>query len=578
MHPSRIATLFALIVTLFHVATRIHAAPELLLAVRNALWWQVATAAVFSVLAVAFYTISGKRNWSLALAPTLMVGLEASAWLVAHNYHHTLGSTSRLLVFAAAWIIPAGFIWFFARRAPELRFMPGIQLALLVGAVATGLMTLDRGEHPDDRPDIALFVLDAVQVRAIGHMGAPLSPSPNIDSLAARGWTSEAAFSSATTSIPGHAAIMYGLDVAEHGARTNDFDLPDTIPASLAERLRDRGYTTMGFCHNPLVSTQAGFARGFDVWWNWGEHSWLDSPPSLAVMRWPAIYLWLRASNRDLVTLHAKLATPLARGPLFSFVQLIYTHDSYVDGDGWANEERVEQLRGLIGRGELSNRTSYPDEEIAGLLASYLGSVNYSDRLVGDLIRELEARAGERGLVVVVTSDHGENLAEHGDGAIAKHFGPWSTSLRIPLVVADSRIETGGVRDPRLVSHQRIPRLLLDAADGHLSRDPAPWANAVGQALHLDPAFIYSEPWLVLVDDSLKVGIDRTDLAARPLAHRWREDFEDQSPVEGSAAVHARWEDLIGIHERMLDAGLFEAPADIDPEKLEHLRALGYIE
>lgn len=96
--------------------------------------------------------------------------------------------------------------------------------------------------------------------------------------------------------------------------------------------------------------------------------------------------------------------------------------------------------------------------------------------------------------------------------------------------------------------------------------------------LELDPAFIYSEPWLVLVDDSLKVAINREDLAAPPLAHYWRRDFEDRHAVSGLPVVQQRWDELLRIHERMDEAGLFEPPASIDPEKLEHLRALGYIE
>jgi hypothetical protein len=578
MQASRIATFIALIVTLVHVAMRFPAAPDTFIAIRNALWWQVATAAVFSALATLFWVSLGKRTWTLAIAPALMVALELSAWLVARNYHHTLGAELKLTVFGLAWILPALLAWLFVRKKPALRFMPGVQLALFIGAVTTGIMTLDRKEQHDDRPDLALVVLDALQVRALGHMGAPLDPSPYIDALATRGWTSDAAFSSATTSVPGHAAILFGLDVAEHGARTNDFDLPDTLPASLAERLRDRGYTTMGFCHNPLVSTKAGFARGFDIWWNWGEHSWLDSPASLLLMRWPAVYLGMRASNQDMVTAHAKIATPLARGPLFTFVQLLYTHDSYVDGDGWVNAERTEHLRALIDSGEISNRTGYSDEEIAGLHASYLASVKYSDRLLGELLDQLSRQAGDRGLVVVVTSDHGENLAEHGDAAVAKHFGSWSTSLRIPLVVSDTRVKTPGVRDSRLVSHQRVPRLLLDAADLRLPLEPEAWASAVGRALQLDPAFIYSEPWLVTVDDSLKVAIDRSDLAARPIVNRWREDFEDQAPLADPELARERWEDLLARHQEMLEAGIFEPPAVIDPEKLEHLRALGYVE
>ena len=40
-------------------------------------------------------------------------------------------------------------------------------------------------------------------------------------------------------------------------------------------------------------------------------------------------------------------------------------------------------------------------------------------------------------------------------------------------------------------------------------------------------------------------GIDRTDLASRPVVHRWREDFEDRSALEDPALAQDRWEELM---------------------------------
>ena len=96
-----------------------------------------------------------------------------------------------------------------------------------------------------------------------------------------------------------------------------------------------------------------------------------------------------------------------------------------------------------------------------------------------DCSRERLDELRERGILddalLVVTSDHGENLAEHGDDAIAKHFGHWSTSLRIPLVVADTRVETGGVRDVE-VPWDDVERMddadLINLLCAHLPLEP----------------------------------------------------------------------------------------------------------
>ena len=580
MPAVRFSFLVAFLVTLAHGFAASGSSGNWALATRNLVLWQLASALFAGSVAFVAWSIMGRRSRALALAiaPTVLVGLEISAWLVARNFHHTLGPAARLAAFGFAWILPAAIFLWWGKLNPQLRWMIPVQASMVGAGLLMILFMHPPGDEPDGRPDLALFVLDAVQVRALGQMGAPMDPSPRLDALAAEGWTSDAAFSSASSSVPGHAAILFGLDVAEHRAPTNDFNLPEDLPISLAERLRERGYTTMGFCHNPLVSKKSGFARGFEVWWNWSENSWLRNPPAVALLRWPAVYLWLRANHRDLVTLSAKAALPSAEGPLFTFVQLLYTHDSYVDGDGWVNPDRVARIRAMLDDGTISNRTSYDPGEIAWLHTNYLASIAYSDRLAGELIDRLRKRAGERGLVVVITADHGENLSEHTNAAVAKHFGPWSTTLRIPLIVADTRVATGGVRGTGVSSNQRIERVFLDAADRQLPAEPGPWVERVERDLRIDPAFIYSEPWLVLVDDSLKVAIDRTDLAAAPLVHRWRLDFEDQNPVDSLAIIDQRWEELLEMHELMSEAGLFEARADLDPEKLEHLRALGYID
>lgn len=580
MPAIRLSFLTALLIALVHAAAGTGAPADALVVLRNLLWWQLLTAVAGTILAALAWWVLARRHHTIAMAfaPAVLIALELWAAMVAANLHHTLGPPLRAAAFAAAGLIPALLLLALLRRPFALRWMMPVQIALLFSAIGVQVLVPGPDGRAGTAPDLALFVLDAVQVRALGHMGAPLDPSPNLDRLAAEGWTADAAFSAATTSIPGHAAILFGLDVAEHRAPTNNFNLPPDLPAPLAERLKQRGYRTMGFCQNPLISRNGGFARGFDVWWNWDDQTWLGQPLPIAVLHWPAIYLWTRATHIDRVTLTARATLETARGPQFTFMQFLYTHDPYTDGDGWLTPERVATVRKLYDRGELSNRTGYDPDEIAWLYTNYLASVAYTDRLVGEMVDALETRAGDRGLVVVITSDHGENLAEHTDAELSRHCGPWSTSLRIPLIVHDSRTRTDGVRSSRLSSHQRIERLLLDAADGRLAHDPAVWADQISDDLALDPLFIFSEPWLVVVDDSLKVAIDRTNPAAPPLVHRWRTDFEDQEQVAGLETIQRRWNELLHLQERMAAAGLFEVPEDIDPDRLEHLRALGYIE
>ena len=83
------------------------------------------------------------------------------------------------------------------------------------------------------------------------------------------------------------------------------------------------------------------------------------------------------------------------------------------------------------------------------------------------------------------------------------------------------------------------------------------------QGARLSVASLTAKAWLQLISARLVVD----------LAEDTVESFE-----RSADRVRERWEDLLSRHQQMLEAGIFEPPAIIDPEKLEHLRALGYVE
>lgn len=517
----------------------------------------------------------GSQKAAAATAFALLAGAEVAAHFVDQRFHYALVAPLRLALFSSGFALAAvvaPIVWRFGRRFEGV--VLAVQSLVLLTGIVAAAASWPRAGSERALPDVVLVVLDAVQVRALGVGGSPFGNSPGIDALADRGLVATGAFASAATSVPGHASILAGLGVSEHRAPTNDYDLPEELPPFLAERLRARGYRTFGFCHNPLVSRRAGFARGFDHYWNWGERRVGDAPVPLLLLQWPAAHLAMKASRIDPVGLAARWGLAEARGPAFTFLQLLYTHSDYVDGDGWATPERVAAVAEAYRQGRYSNRTGYPLDEVAEFHARYLGAVAYSDRIVSEVLDRVRRRAGERGVVVMVTADHGENLAEHGDDSIGRHHGPWSTSLRIPLVLDDSRAPLAR-RFDGLTSQERFASVLLDRAVEAVenARDPE---TLLAQSTH----FAYSHPWLVSIDDSLKVAIDRTDFTRPPEVHRWREDFEDRHPLDPASHERAArmWQELLARYEQLRDTGFFEAPAAVRADKLEDLRALGYIE
>jgi arylsulfatase A-like enzyme len=53
-------------------------------------------------------------------------------------------------------------------------------------------------------------------------------------------------------------------------------------------------------------------------------------------------------------------------------------------------------------------------EDLAHSIDAYDDGVFYIDSLIGELVRELEVAAAERDVLLVITSDHGDEFLEHG--------------------------------------------------------------------------------------------------------------------------------------------------------------------
>ena len=71
--------------------------------------------------------------------------------------------------------------------------------------------------------------------------------------------------------------------------------------------------------------------------------------------------------------------------------------------------------------------------EIDGLRRLYAAEVAYDDDLVGRVVASLEASGRLDRTIVVVVSDHGENVGEHL--ALDHQLGLWDSLVRVPLVI-----------------------------------------------------------------------------------------------------------------------------------------------
>lgn len=93
------------------------------------------------------------------------------------------------------------------------------------------------------RPNFILFITDQQRADHVGAYGNPIVRTPNIDSLAARGWTADRFYVATPVCMPNRATLMTGRMPSVHGVRHNG--IPLSLQAeTFVELLRGAGYRT----------------------------------------------------------------------------------------------------------------------------------------------------------------------------------------------------------------------------------------------------------------------------------------------------------------------------------------------
>ena len=117
---------------------------------------------------------------------------------------------------------------------------------------------------PVDAWNLLLVTSDTTRLDELSVYGGPV-PTPSLERLAQEGIRFDDVHSAAFGTLPSHATLFTSQYAREHGAIGNGWLLTSTAP-TLAEALRQRGYTTAGFISTTVLDRRLGLGRGFDLY------------------------------------------------------------------------------------------------------------------------------------------------------------------------------------------------------------------------------------------------------------------------------------------------------------------------
>jgi arylsulfatase A-like enzyme len=439
---------------------------------------------------------------------------------------------------------------------------------------------------------VLLITIDTLRADHLGCYGGSRATSPEINRLARDG----ALFERVTASLPrttqSVASILTGRFPAGHQAR-GLFSTLDGANLTLAEILRGRGYATAAVTSNLFLRPGRGFEQGFDHF---------DNPPP----RWDGD----SAADVTAAALARLRDRPKDR-PLFLWVHYLDPHWTYRPGPPFdrAFDPAFDQpftleadlAAGRLTKGQVIFRNPLTPRQVEHVVALYDGEIAQVDAALAPLLAYGRDRAD--GMIVVVTSDHGESLGEHG-----YHFAHgeylYEPGLRVPLVVAwPGRIPAGtrvaGLAQnidvaPTIAGLLGIDRMQavdgrpLLAAEGGTVRPlrgrELVFAESDFQLIHPEnPRYLIPGPagrWSSVSDGRLKLiripapGGDRLELYDLAV---------DPGETRDLGSDPARSADRARLLRPLLEftdsqAGAAGAgPGEIAPEDAERLRSLGYV-
>lgn len=310
-------------------------------------------------------------------------------------------------------------------RTRDLPGAPTPNLAFPVWGDVT-LYTTARPAQPAG-PGILLISLDTLRADRLGCYGYPRPTSPNIDAFAAESALFELALSPAPMTTPAHASMFLGLSPYVHraGIYTEGFRLQRHWPM-LAELLATHGYRTHAQTEGVAVAGHWGFSPGFQTY--------SDGPSPLGHVR--MIVPETFAAAADWLDRNGHL-------PYFFFLHTYQLHDPY---DSPA--EFIKQFVDPAYTGKPMNipGNAVTPEERADASNRYDAGIAYTDATLGELFARLRAQGRFDDSWIIITSDHGEELWEHGNWGHARTL--YNESIHVPLIVRPP----GGLSAPRRIA------------------------------------------------------------------------------------------------------------------------------
>ncbi|HPO16748.1 MAG TPA: sulfatase-like hydrolase/transferase [Candidatus Hydrogenedentes bacterium] len=563
-------------------------------------------AAIFLLPATQRFTIA---DTCLLAGSALLAGISAllasaDFYLFHENRNHYVTIIPMIWMMLSA--LPGIGVWLYTRSARVIYALAIILLPQALDAVST-----TPGHKPagNNQPNVILIVSDALRADYLRLHGGSV-PAPNIERLAREGVLFDNAYALAPWTLPSMTSLFastypQGLTPNIDGtfwlSQIWQYGVQPTHP-TLAELLKKRGYTTGAITSNALMWSIPGLMNGFDT--RASAHPILLAQEGLfrhlpflqdflAKFFPPLDGLRPHNACEDMAHYsHAFLARARSKN-FFLWTHYIDPHAPYDPPQQFRPKEKGPwPFFYPFAGGERWNIPkqgpgfSIRQEDQPYVRALYEGEIQYIDKLVGQLINQLDTLGLRSSTYICFTSDHGEELWDHGDWGHGHTV--YQELLRVPLIIAGPGVKPQRIADP-VSAIDLIPTLADLVGEPRLPQwKGASFAEALrGNAPYTPPQAIFAQgtsnraypnPFQTVISGDWK--LIRKAGTQEVVLFDLHNDPKESHDL--SADQPERVQDLLKRLESWLASypSTFPPPADantLDRDKVDQLRAMGYL-
>ena len=360
--------------------------------------------------------------------------------------------------------------------------------------------------------NLLVLLVDTLRADHLGCYGYPRNTSPRTDAFALAGTLFENAATPKGKTSPAVASLFTGTWPRTHRVLKTEVELVDEN-VTLAETLKESGFTTFGVSANPNITTPFGFDQGFDEFWYVGKFITKDGRKvgSHAGRLRDQTIAWL-AEHQD--------------ERFFAYVHFLDPHSPYNPPPPYRAMFKGDALDGQLGTRQLEildqsyidglHRSIYLPEvgfNLDKYVLQYDGEIRFTDEAIGAILDSLEELGLAESTIVVITADHGESMLEHH--CFFNHgLLPYEEHLHVPLLLGGPGIP-GGLRRPEQVSLTGLMPTLLDLVGVKVPDrvEAASFAGLLGE----DLPTVAGEPTQISA-----IGVEKEEPTSGLRTNRWK--------------------------------------------------------